>query len=297
MKVTVLSGIAVLFFCISGLTGCDGNNEDGRTVTDYKEYVLTVASEKVPGVLWAEGSDFLSEVYAVKKEQSDEWSAFGIIDGFEFEKGYECRIRIAETSYLDYSMGQPAWDERELLEVISKDKKDSENLPVHFIPAAYYGNVPLLQYRYAVDADDKELIENDLEANSLFPLDYHYMFYRDGENSLMSIAMHDDGNVWGPYVVKTGGKDPAEMPDSYKLLPPDARVVGYGEWTFSDEAGNAVGNLSFDVFTGYATKTKSVGLSPYIVFLYKDLTGHYRTEYPEAGVKTVVVSYGFRLSL
>ena len=33
-------------------------------------------------------------------------------------------------------MGQPAWDEQKLLEVISKDKKDSEGLPLHLIPKA-----------------------------------------------------------------------------------------------------------------------------------------------------------------
>ena len=100
-------------------------------ITGYKEFVLTVASEKIPGVLWSDGFNYLSEVYAVKQEQSDEWSAFGNIDGFEFEKGYEYQIKIGETSYLDYSMGTPAWTERELLEVISKDKKIRETC--HYI--------------------------------------------------------------------------------------------------------------------------------------------------------------------
>lgn len=110
-------------FAVVGLTACSDDDEEGRKVTDYKEYVLTVASEKIPGVLWSDGVNYLSEVYAVKQEQSDEWSACGSIAGFEFEKGYEYQIKIGETSYLDYSMGTPAWTERKLLEVISKDKK------------------------------------------------------------------------------------------------------------------------------------------------------------------------------
>lgn len=128
-------------FAVVGLTACSDDDEEGRKVTDYKEYVLTVASEKIPGVLWSDGVNYLSEVYAVKQEQSDEWSACGSIAGFEFEKGYEYQIKIGETSYLDYSMGTPAWTERKLLEVISKDKKDSENLPLHLIPKAYYDNI------------------------------------------------------------------------------------------------------------------------------------------------------------
>lgn len=113
----------MLFLCTFGLISCDDENEEGRKVTDYKELVLTVASKKVPGIL-GDGHSHLTEVYVVKEKPSDEWSAFGYIDGFEFEPGYEYRIRISRTSYLDYSMGQPAWDEQKLLEVISKDKKD-----------------------------------------------------------------------------------------------------------------------------------------------------------------------------
>ena len=116
-------GILLLFFCTFGFISCDDNDEEGRKITDYKEFVLTVASKKVPGVLWSDGRNYLSEVYAVKKEQSDGWSAFGFIGGFEFETGYEYQIKIGETSYLDYAMGDPAWTERDLLEVILRIKK------------------------------------------------------------------------------------------------------------------------------------------------------------------------------
>ena len=284
-------GVLLLFFCVFSFISCDDNDEEGRKVTDYKEYVLTVASEKIPGVLWSDGFNYLSEVYAVKQEQSDEWSAFGNIDGFELEKGYECQIKIGETSYLDYSMGTPAWTERELLEIISKDKKDSENLPLHLIPKAYYDNIPLPQYRYAVEADNKELIEQDLKDNSLIPLDYHDMLYRGEDNFLKWIALQDDNKVLGPYIIQTKSKAREEMPESYKILPPDAQIAGYGEWTFLDEAENPIDNLSFDVFMGYATQTKNVDRTPSAIYLYKDLTEYYKTKYPEANVKTVVISY------
>lgn len=115
--------ILILFLCVFSFICCDKEHEENRKVTDDKEYVLTVASKKIPGVLVSDGNNFVSDVYAVKKEQSNEWIAFGYIEEFEFEKGYEYKIKISETSYLDYSMGQPAWTERKLLEVISKDIK------------------------------------------------------------------------------------------------------------------------------------------------------------------------------
>ena len=55
-------------------------------------------------------------------------------------------------------MGQPAWTEHKLLEVISKEKKASEGLPKHFIPEAFYKDKFLPTYKYAVEADNKEVI-------------------------------------------------------------------------------------------------------------------------------------------
>ena len=161
--------ILILFLCIFGFIGCDNKDEEGEKVTDYKEYSLTIASKKIPGVCWSDGFNYLSDVYAVKKENAQEWESLGVIDEFEFEKGYEYKVKISETNYLDYSMGNPAWTEYELLEIISKNRKDSENLPLHFIPKSYYENVQLPKYRYVVDADNNQkLIEEELKKNLLF---------------------------------------------------------------------------------------------------------------------------------
>ncbi len=139
MKGNRFFGIPMVFLCMCGLTGCMDDNEGGIKRTNYEEYTLTVASKKVPGVLFASGSNVLADVYAVKKEPSGEWAAFGEIDGFAFEEGYECRIRISETSYLDDRRGDPAWTEYDLLETISKEQKESEGVPPHFIPEWYTG--------------------------------------------------------------------------------------------------------------------------------------------------------------
>lgn len=128
--------LTILFaFVVLTVTSC--NNDDdlgGRMVTDYKEYKLTVASRKLPGVVTSCGNSTLTDVFAVKNESQSEWQPLGYITKFDYEQGYEYQIRISKTSYLDYRMGEPAWTEYELLEVLSKERKDSENLPDDFIP-------------------------------------------------------------------------------------------------------------------------------------------------------------------
>ena len=59
----------------------------------------------------------------------------------------------------------------------------------------------------------------------------------------------------------------------------------------TDEQGNETNYLSFDVFMGRSAKSRNVDLTPDVAYLYKDLSEYYKNKYPQAGVKTVVVSY------
>lgn len=290
MKTKSLLGIMTLFLCTFSFMSCDNDDEKGRKITDYKEYVLTIASKKIPGTLWSAGSNYLADVYAIKKEQSDKWESLGAIDGFEFEKGYEYKIKMSETNYLDDSMGQSVWTEYKLLEIISKEKKDSEELPMHFISEAYYKDRFLPTYRYAVKADNKELIENDLKKNPILRLDYHYLYYRGEDTHLKWIVIKDENHMLGPGIITSISKKLEEIPESYHLLPPQ-EVTNFMEWTFFDESGNATDYPAFDVFFAPLSRTKSIDRTPIFVYLYKDLTEQYKTQYPEAGVKTVVVFY------
>ena len=296
MKTKNLFGILGLFLCASCFMSCLEEDEEGRKIADYKEYVLTVASEMKPGVIWSEGSDYLKEVYPVQKENAEGWEALGGIGGFEFEKGYEYKIKISETSYLDYSMGQPAWTEHELLEVISKEKKASVGLPKHFIPEAFYKDKFLPTYKYAVEADNKEVIEEDLKNNSILPLDYHYMLYRGEDSSLRWIAIKDDKNTIRPCIIISRNKDPEKMPESYKLLPWEGNVYGFMGWQFLDEEGNETNYPSFDVFASRSTKSRTFNPAPNTVCLYKDLTEYYKNKYPQAAIKAVVVSYAIEIN-
>lgn len=289
MRTKSLLGILGLFLCIFSITSCDNDDDKGRKITNYKEYILTVASEKVPGVLTSDGYSFLTDVYAVKKELSNEWSSFGNISGFDFEEEYEHKIRISETSYLDYSMGEPAWTEYEQLEVISKEKRTSEGLSLHFIPDWYYKDQFKPEYKYAVEADAKELIEEDLKDNSILPLNSYYLIY----NTKLSkwIIIDAKNNVLGKGVLKRINQNYEEFPESYKILVPEGTIRGYMEWTFLDELGKEAIYPPFDVFLTEKSKAKSDYKPNIIPYLYSDLTEYYKSKYPKAGVKAVVVSY------
>lgn len=294
MNTRNLLGILTLFLCTCSIIGCsdDEEEEEGRKITGYTERILTVASKRLPGVFY-EGHSLLSEVYVVKENPNDEWSAYYDIAGFDYKPGYEYTIKVGETTYLDHSMGDPAWTERNLLEVIAKEQKESEGLPLHLIPDTYYDNIPLPDYRHLVEAANAELIEKDVKDHALLPLDYRYRMYRGKSGMLKWIGILDDNRVFGPFMIKTVSKKPGEMPESYKKMPPEGRIVGQGEWTFLDDMGNATDYPSFDVFIGYDTQTKSAPPSPNTCYFYKDLTRHYQEKYPDAGVKTVVVAYTF----
>lgn len=294
MNTRNLLGILTLFLCTCSIIGCsdDDEEEEGRKITGYTERILTVASKRLPGVFY-EGHSLLSEVYVVKENPNDEWSAYYDIAGFDYKPGYEYTIKVGETTYLDHSMGDPAWTERNLLEVIAKEQKESEGLPLHLIPDTYYDNIPLPDYRHLVEAANAELIEKDVKDHALLPLDYRYRMYRGKSGMLKWIGILDDNRMFGPFMIKTVSKKPGEMPESYKKMPPEGRIIGQGEWTFLDDTGNATEYPSFDVFIGYGTQTKSEPPSPNTCYLYKDLTRDYQKKYPDAGVKTVVVAYTF----
>ncbi|WP_279087235.1 DUF4377 domain-containing protein [Bacteroides acidifaciens] len=273
-------------FTMIGVTSCNDDEED-KKVTGYKEYTLTVASAKLPGVLTSSDNNVLTDVYAVKNEQSTDWEAQGSIGKFEYEEGYEYQIRISETNYLGYRMGDPAWTEYELLEVISKEHKNSENLPPHFIPDWYFEQYcPYInpEFAYAIDADKKEDIENDLKTNSTYKfggLRYYIAFYGIGIWFLQDDDMHTVEH--GVLIRKS--KELTEFPESYKFLPLEIKNYEFGEFNFvtSDDTGDYV--MQYDVFM-YVVAPQIVD-----IWLYKDLTAYYQRKYPAADVKAVVIRY------
>ena len=291
--------LLVAFLTIAGLTACiDDNNEEGRKITDYKEYTLTVASAKLPGVLTSCGNNVCTDVYAVKKEQATEWQAQGGIDKFEYEEGYEYQIRISETNYLDYSMGDPAWTEYELLEVLSKKHKNSESLPPHFIPNWYFEqSCPYIssEFAYAIEADRKEEIEKDLTTDATYRFE-GLRYYIPFPTANKWFVLDDEMHTVEHGILLMRNKEAAEFPETYKLLPPGQQVLGQGEFDFVTHDAPDDPIQQYDIFICRQALSKSIPPHHVDIWLYKDLTAYYQNKYPEARVRAVVIRYRMKNS-
>lgn len=58
----------ILLFLMAALISCMNEEQDGEKIEGYKEYTMSVASQKLPGVVYTGcGSSSLGDVYAVKK--------------------------------------------------------------------------------------------------------------------------------------------------------------------------------------------------------------------------------------
>ncbi|MGL4852454.1 MAG: DUF4377 domain-containing protein [Phocaeicola sp.] len=138
MKYLLVVKHFICLLLLTTLVGCSlKNKEQERTVTDYLEYEIVVASKKVPGLVGS-GMYAVADLYAVKIADAQEWTPFtASLPDFEYEEGFEYRLKVSQTNYLDYRMGDPAWSEYALLEVLSKEEHASQGLPGDFIPTWY----------------------------------------------------------------------------------------------------------------------------------------------------------------
>lgn len=293
MKTKKTLELLSLFLCIISIISCGNDENEGRRVTDYREYILTVASAKIPGVVTSCGNINQMDVYAVMKEPSTEWEAFESIGGFEYESGYEYRIRISKTNYLDYSMGEPQWTEYDLLEVISKEEKTSKNLPYNLIPNWYYENYCTFinpEYQYGIDAEQKEIIENDIKSNSALSFGgLHYYITPGGKNWFLL----DNGmkTIAQGYLKKINIDNYTELPESYKILPLKGNMLGCMQCDFIKDVDSEESVMKYDVFFSTTNSTTKSFDRPVFPWLYKDLTAYYQNKFPEAGVKAVVIRY------
>ncbi|RGK81997.1 DUF4377 domain-containing protein [Bacteroides uniformis] len=273
------------------MCACTEDNEEGKKVTAYSESTLTVASVKLPGVLTSSGSNVLADVYAVKNEQSTDWEAHGSIGKFEYEEGYEYQILISETSYLDYQMGDPAWTEYELLEVLSKERKNSEELPSHFIPNWYFEQYCAYinpEFAYVIDADKKEDIEKDIKTDATYKFG-DSRCYVCNANKWFLLDLDMQTKEYGNVIRKS--KEPTDFPKSYKHLYPEQQIVSFGQFDFVTKDAPEEPIMQYDVMISRQFPTKSISRETYILWLYRDLTAYYQSKYPEANVKAVAIRY------
>ena len=295
MKTSEILKTLVLLICTSIFISCQ-KEEEGRKITGYEEYTITVASEKVPGLLFSSGDNHLSEVYAVMREHSAVWEQLGSIKGFEYEPGYEYTLRISETNYLDHSMGDPAWTEYEQLELISKEEKTSDDVPNNFIPEWFYTEYCSCintDFRYYIDAENKDIIEEDINSNPMITFGGLNCYIENDWTRWLLVNEKKEIGMLG--FIKKMNIDGADFPESYKNLKPEGAITGTMEWTFiiGNDPENEENAIKYDVFICNPSKSKSAGPTP-VPYFYKDFTQYYQEKYPEAGVKAVAVSHSIK---
>lgn len=119
MKKTVWWVCAVLLFA-----GCEK-----RDNLYLRTEVITVASAK--GMSLRNGNGFYPSLMS-KFSQTDQWTAYSDIEGFDYEPGYEYDLKV-KVSMIDYPKGMEVCFgpscRYELLEVTSKTKKESQGVP------------------------------------------------------------------------------------------------------------------------------------------------------------------------
>ena len=114
-----------LFLLLSFLfvfAGCSKDESD-EIIT------LTIASEKRMG--YAGWSTNLAPYYLAKNAEDAEWRFFSMyIEGFDYEEGYEYVVEIkVHEDPIDPTLADQALISYSLHKIISKEKKNSENLP------------------------------------------------------------------------------------------------------------------------------------------------------------------------
>lgn len=245
--------------------------------------------KKILGMIFSEGKNYFRKVYAVKKNNAQDWESFSSIQDFNYEEGYEYHIKISETTYLDYRKGDPSWTEYKLLELISKEKHDSEGLPDNFLSSDY--NCLNAEFRYVIEADEKDEVEKRLMNNSLLFMCKQFVFNKEFTEFAM---LNEDSE----YLVLADGKliretnDNENFPDSYKLIPLEGQVAATEQWTFICDFITHKAAQTMDAFiVNISGSTDNSGDKRSQIWLYQDMTQYAQEAFPKAGVKTVVVSY------
>lgn len=261
MKVKKLSWS--LFYALIYLTGFSACSKD--EVKDKVEIIKLYVFEQT-GTYQPWGAPAPVEYILVKEKIESEYYPFGLseITGFVYEKGYEYVLSVEKTTLAD-----PPADtgniKYKLIEVLSREKK------------RYFYAV---ETSYAINAEQKDIIEADLKNNLPVPLNGGYIFnFNDVSIVNENNSVIKSGKLYYDTYIPSEGK---VYPGSYKLLTPDNQVITAHEWRFVFENTT----IEYDVFYIKYGMQRYVSVRPW---LYKDLTEYYKVKYPDAGVRDVVL--------
>lgn len=98
MKTKHLFGIHLLFLCTFCFISCLDDNESKDNVKTAKMYISAETGYYKSGDITQDMPS--QEGMKIKEEGSDSWlvKPFGLIEGFEYEKGYEYELLVRKTT-------------------------------------------------------------------------------------------------------------------------------------------------------------------------------------------------------
>lgn len=260
MRAKEIPGIILLFLYAFSFIGCDKDDDSVENIV-----IISVSSE----LTWIKATPHnpthpfvLVMECTIEGNNEKLYIAQNQIEGFEYNKGYEYKLKIRITP-LENSSTDGHTDRYELREIIFQHK------------------VPFkIQLTYAVDADLKSIIEDDLRKTSSYLVGSGYVF--NEENSTWTLVDADYTPLLNGIFHRENGVH-TELPASYKLLPPNEQIVTYVKWTLIFQSGSEKIICPYD-----AIITQIAGSYFNRLWFYEDLTEYYQTKYPDAGVKGVV---------
>lgn len=128
---TIISHLLLAMLLSVSFVSCTTDDEHS------KELTLIIASEKCANYSsWEECgnySSWSSSPYFAKSTETDRWDTFSYIEGFDHEVGYEYRVKVWQEKWHNGEIADAPMYRYKLLEVLSKVKKDSENIPDQLI--------------------------------------------------------------------------------------------------------------------------------------------------------------------
>ncbi len=169
--------------------------------------------------------------------------------------------------------------------IIITDEKSGKSVNCSLYVIKSGNKFTIKEVRYAVDADVKGAIEEDLRDNPPFPVGSCFVVsFNSGDEGRRIAIENPDGTEIMNGVLSI--EELTEIPEVYKLLSIEEQVYTSQKWTMDFDSHQYV----YDMFLvrGELSTYSSVPISSRHIRFYEDLTVYYKTRYPNAGVKGVV---------
>lgn len=138
--------------------------------------------------------------------------------------------------------------------------------------------------QYAIDAEQKELIEAELQKNLPVAIGSSYVFTYDTHQIDVMVVAPDNTPIRHGSLITDYDNDYSKVPLVYHILPIEEQIYSYQKWEIN--WGNNKQIYDAFIVSGPATRINII-LQHHC--LYEDLTEIYKTKYPTAGVKGVVM--------